>query len=120
MPKIFIVKEQMIRGETGPIPMDYTPAMEYGDIEFITTHDLPMYGRSSVLDAWMEDVARFCRIYDPAHDFIVTTGQPMAIFMIGWMLARFNKTPHFLVWRREENRYRAVHFTDDFLNEVHV
>jgi len=40
----------------------------------------------------------------------VTTGQPTAIFAVGWALGRAGKVPRFLVWRREENRYRVLHF----------
>jgi len=90
--------------------MDYSAAMEYGDIEFITSHDMPIYSRSLVQAAWSRDVMGFVNKYDPECDFIVTTGQPIAIFAVGWMLGRSNKIPRFLVWRREENRYRPVNF----------
>lgn len=111
-PIVWIVKEQMTRTETGSIPMDYSKAMDYGDLRFITTHDMPLYGGASTAqDGWNEDVVRFTSEYDPDHDFIITTGQPMAIFMVGWILAlcHHEKDPQFLVWRREENRYRPVH-----------
>lgn len=108
-PIVWIVKEQMTRTETGSIPMDYSKAMDYGDLRFITTHDMPLYGGASTAqDGWNEDVVRFTSEYDPDHDFIITTGQPMAIFMVGWILALCGKDPQFLVWRREENRYRPV------------
>lgn len=110
-PKIFIIKEQMVRNEVGSVPMDYSRAQDYGDLEFITLHDLPMYsGRSSTQEAWNEDVIRFVKMYDPARDFIITTGQPAAIFMVGWILGAMDpvKIPRFLVWRREEGRYRPL------------
>ena len=110
-PTVWVIKEQMTRTETGSIPMDYSKAMDYGDLKFITTHDIPLYGgASSTQDGWNEDVAAFASQYDPDHDFIITTGQPMAIFMVGWILALLHheKDPQFLVWRREENRYRPV------------
>jgi len=110
MSKVWIIKEQTIRGDTGPIVMDYSAAMEFGELEFITNHDMPLYGRSSVQDMWNKDVHRFVREYDPATDFVVTTGQPTAIFATGWALGAAQKAPRFLVWRREENRYRVVNF----------
>lgn len=88
--------------------MDFSPALEFGDLEFITIHDIPLYGKGVVMDQWNRDVRDFVQKYDPMHDFIVTTGQPLAIFMIGYELAKSNKRPRFLVWRREENRYRVV------------
>jgi hypothetical protein len=109
-PTVFVVKEQVVRSEVGAIPMDYSPAMQFGDLEFITSHDMPLYGRSGLMDGWNEDVARFVEKYDPFNDFIITTGQPAAIFAVGWALGRAGKTPRFLVWRREENRYRVVNF----------
>ena len=117
MSKVWIVKEQVIRGDTGPIVMDYSAAMEYGGLEFITTHDMPLYGRSSVQDMWNQDVQRFAQEYDELNDYVVTTGQPTAIFAVGWALGAAGKTPRFLVWRREENRYRVVNFdSTDFVS----
>ena len=108
MSKVWIVKEQVIRGDAGPIVMDYTPAMEYGDLEFITTHDMPLYGKSSVQDMWNQDAAHFAMAYDEQTDYIVTTGQPTAIFTVGWVLGLVRKAPRFLVWRREEGKYRPL------------
>lgn len=110
MSKVWIIKEQVIRGNTGPIVMDYSAAMQFGELEFITTHDMPLYGRSSVLDMWNEDVQRFVEQYDEFEDYVVTTGQPTAIFAVGWALGVAQKTPRFLVWRREEGKYRVVNF----------
>jgi hypothetical protein len=108
--KVWIVKEQMLRNEIGTVPMDYSPAMQWGDIEFITMHDMPMYVRSSVQEAWNQDVLKFAEQYDQQKDYIITTGQPMAIFCVGWVLGFERKIPRFLVWRREENKYRVVNF----------
>ena len=115
-PICWVVKEQMLRGvgDSGSAPVDYTPAMNYGDIEFITTHDMPLYGRSSVQEAWTDDVQRFVTLFNPLDDYIITTGQPMAILCVGYALGVVGKKPRFLVWRREENRYRVVHFDADF------
>jgi len=110
-PTVFIVKEQMTRNAIGSTPIDYGPAMEYGDIEFITEFDLPSYGcRSSVFRNWAEDVAKFVDKYDPATDFIVVTGQPSAIFAVGYVLGTVKKEPRFLIWKREENKYRPMNF----------
>lgn len=109
-PIVWVVKEQMVRNEVGSVPMDYSHAQDYGDLQFITLHDVPMYtGRSSTQEVWNEGVIKFVQEYDPNTDFIITTGQPIAIFMVGWILGVLgNKGPNFLVWRREEGRYRPV------------
>lgn len=109
-PTIWVVKEQVIRGDTGPIVMNYSAAMEFGELEFITTHDMPLYGKSWVQDSWNDDVYGFVERYNELTDYIITTGQPTAIFMVGWALGVARKVPRFLVWRREENRYRVVNF----------
>lgn len=107
-PIVWIVKEQVARNESGSSPMDYSPALEFGDIEFITMHDVPLYGKGAVMDQWFRDAQVFVHKYDPMIDFIVPTGQPMAIFLMGVVLGYTGKPPRFLVWRREENRYRVV------------
>lgn len=109
-PKVWVIKEQMLRGDTGPVPMDYSPAANWGDLEFITSHDMPIYSRSTVQKSWNTDIIRFVTEYDQNMDFIVTTGQPMAIFTTGWVLGVVGKIPNFLVWRREEGRYLPLHY----------
>ena len=74
-PKVYIIKEQMIRGETGPVVVDYSAATEFGDIEFITRFDMPMYGKSAVQEVWNADALDFAQGYDERQDYIVTTGQ---------------------------------------------
>jgi hypothetical protein len=103
-PTVWVVKEQVIRGE----PMDYTLAMDFGDLEFITRNDLPLHSKSTVQDVWNRDVMAFCQKYDEARDFIVCTGQPSAIFHVGFALGLVRKSPRFLVWRREQGRYVVV------------
>jgi len=107
-PVVWIVKEQSVRNSTGSEAMDYSPAMAYGEIQFITQNDMPLYPRSSIQMNWDLDVSAFVRQYDPAADFIITTGQPTAIFAVGHQLGLAGKTPRYLVWRREENRYRVL------------
>ena len=107
-PTVWIIKEQSVRSSTGSEAMDYSPAMAYGEIEFITHQDMPLYPRSSVQMNWDLDVAVFVRQYDPLTDFIITTGSPTAIFAVGHQLGLAGKAPRYLVWRREENRYRVL------------
>jgi hypothetical protein len=107
-PVVWVVKEQAIRNQVGATAMDYTPAMYYGDIQFVTRTDMPMHPGSSIRSIWEEDVAKFVTDYNPDADFIVATGQPTAIFEIGYRLGLVAKAPRYLVWRREENRYRVL------------
>lgn len=107
-PIVWACKEQVTRSAIGPVPMDYSPAAEFGDLEFITRCDIPLHIHSTVRELWESDVEAFVERYDPARDFIIVTGQPAAIFAIGYALGRAGKPPRFLIWRREENRYRVL------------
>lgn len=107
-PVVWIVKEQLLRDATGSSAMDYSPAMRYGDLQFITRRDIPMHPGSAVRETWGADVLRFVRDYDQAHDYIIPTGQPVAIFAVGCALGIAGKSPRFLVWRREDNAYRVL------------
>lgn len=107
-PTVWVVKEQALRGPTGPAPMDYTPAYKYGDVQFITDCDLPLTrGTSGLKDLWTQQVKKFHRVYNPDRDYIVLTGSPLAIFLIGAIIGAINSTyrPKILVWRRESNEY---------------
>jgi hypothetical protein len=103
-PTVWVVKEQVVRGMTGPSAMDYTPAYKYGDVKFITDTDFPVHPASSVRQVWTRKVREFLR--DIRHgDSIVLTGGPLAIFLVGYACANGNVKPTILVWRRELNEY---------------
>lgn len=103
-PVVWVVKEQVSHNNA----MDYSPAMVYGDIKFITRSDIPLHPHSSVQSVWARDVFNFVEEYDESRDFIITTGQPTAIFAVGHALGLARKSPRYLVWRREDNRYRVL------------
>lgn len=103
-PTVWVIKEQAVQGNA----MDYSPAMVYGEIAFVTRSDIPLHPRSSVQLTWDLDVSKFVTEYDEKTDFIVATGQPTAIFAVGHALGLAGKSPRYLVWRREDNRYRVL------------
>lgn len=105
---VWACKEQVTRNAIGITAMDYSPAESYGELRFITRTDLPLHSSSTVREVWEDDVARFATCYNPETDYIIATGQPTAIFAIGHALGLVNKTPRFLVWRREDNHYRVL------------
>lgn len=105
---VWACKEQTTRTATGPVAMDYSPAEGYGELQFITRTDLPLHASATIREVWEADVAEFVKKYDQNRDFIITTGQPTAIFAIGWALGKVNKVPRFLIWRREDNAYRVM------------
>lgn len=108
-PIVWACKEQVTRTPTGPIAMDFSPAEAYGELKFITRTDLPLHVSATVREVWEADVAEFVKNYNQETDYVITTGQPTAIFAIGWALGKAGKVPRFLVWRREDNHYRVIH-----------
>jgi hypothetical protein len=106
-PVVWVVKEQVKRDMTGSTPMDYTPAYEYGDLKFITDMDPPIHGSSTVKPEWLKQVGGFIREFNPDRDFMILTGSPLAIFVLGMMVGKINsRYPiQILVWRREQNKY---------------
>lgn len=109
-PTVWVLKEQMRSSESGSKVMDYTPAMQYGDLEFVTHFDMPLHtgSVSPKKSQWEVAVNDFCSKYDDTRDYIICTGQPSAIFVIGYHLATWLKAPRFLVWRREQSCYVLV------------
>lgn len=107
-PVVWIVKEQSARNSIGSNAMDYSSAEKYGNLRFITKSDMPLHSNSSIQLQWDTDAAQFTAEYDESQDFVIATGQPTAIFHIGWLLGAKAKTPRYLVWKREENSYRVL------------
>lgn len=116
-PIVWACKEQVTRSPTGPVPMDYSTAENFGELRFVTRHDLPMHIGSTMAEVWVADVTEFVEKYDPMTDFIIVTGQPAAIFAIGYYLGLAGKPPRFLQWKREENCYRVMNSLN-FAGEV--
>lgn len=108
---VWACKEQVTRNGVGVAAMDYSPAECYGQLKFITRTDLPLHAESTIRDVWADDVQAFVEQYNPETDYIITTGQPTAIFAMGFALGRVNKVPRFLVWRREDNHYRVLNLS---------
>lgn len=110
--KVWVLKEQPVRGAVSTQVMDYSPAMEFGELVFVTEFDPPIHPNGQSLEHWNNDVHKFIQEFNPEKDYIVATGRPDSIFSIGfklgWLMGRTRTSAiRFLVWRREENRYRV-------------
>lgn len=106
-PIVWILKEQVVREVTGPRPMDYTPAYEFGEIRFITTIDPPFHPSSTIGEEWNKQFARFISQFEPLIDSIILTGAPLAIARLGRAIGEMRPAApvRVLVWRREQGRY---------------
>lgn len=105
-PKVWAIKEQVKTTSAGAVPMDYSAAYEYGDLEFITDMDPPLHPGTVRLE-WERQVLRFLKVFDPDRDYVILTGSPLAIFLVGQLLGGIEhlRRPRVLVWRREQSRY---------------
>lgn len=107
-PKVWVVKEQVRSSDHGPRVMDYTPAMEFGELQFITDLDIPMHPASTVTAEWTKAVKKFFNEYQAQTDYIVLTGHTLSIFLIGVIFGASRisgYSPKILVWRRDQGRY---------------
>lgn len=105
-PIVWVLKEQVMSTPNGPVPMDYTAAMRFGEIQFITEYDPPAHPGSSLREQFDRSLEKFVGTFDPQNDFIVPTGSPLAIVSLGRVLGRRFTAPfRVLVWRREQQRY---------------
>ena len=103
-PTVWVLKEQVKSTTNGPVPMDYTAAYAYGNIRFITEMDLPLHPNSTVAKEWSKQVEKFMKEVN-ANDYVILTGQPLAMFLFGALCAVAEFIPNLLVWRREQSRY---------------
>jgi hypothetical protein len=105
---VYAVKEQNFKAMVGSQVMDYSPAAKFGELKFITTFDMPLHVNSTARGVWREEVLGFVGDYDSTKDFIILTGQPISIFIIGMMLERAKKMPRFLKWQGQTGDYHIV------------
>ena len=106
-PKVWVIKEQSRRRDVGSAVMDYTPAMEFGELRFITEFDLPLHPRSTIAAEWAKNVNKFMTDFDPSVDSIILTGHTLSIFLIGMIMsiAHPGAPPKVLIWKGDQGRY---------------
>jgi hypothetical protein len=117
-PKVWVLKEQVKQGTNGPVPIDYSPAYKFGDVQFITDFDLPARTNGTIVEQWVQKVSRCIDQMDTSRDYILLTGAPLAMFIFGLFCSMANIAPRILVWRREQGEY--VVFDSLELAERHV
>lgn len=114
-PTVWVLKEQLRAGT----PFDYSAAYAFGDVEFITTFDPPIHPKSTILDSWCINVYKFINEYDPERDYLVPTGSPLGILMLGIALGcSKRKPPRILLWNRFTNLYVPTAVSDSITHET--
>lgn len=98
-PTVYIVEQQ---------PFDYTPATSYGELRFL---DSPRLAPSApnAPDTWNKSVLHQLRRelggYICGYDFIVPTGGPVRMLLVGMLLAEKGKKHKMLGWDNRTKRY---------------
>jgi hypothetical protein len=82
---------------------DYAPAQEWGEVEFITKNDLTPFNKSASTINFMYDLGIFLSKYVPGVDFIIPTGNPIAMIKMGMELPVGEHK--FLKWDQRRNTY---------------
>ena len=102
--RVFVLQESVIPGTA--IPMDYSPAEIYGDVEFVLRYDPSHQSRSPINRQALDDLERMVRVYDEETDYIVLTGSPIVFFLAGAAFMSAGKSPTLLTWDRRTQTYR--------------
>ena len=85
---------------------DFSPALQYGQLEVLLSRDLPVFGDASpVINKLAAQLAQF----DPLVDHVLPTGDPLAIGAVFAVLGRAGH-PHIMTlkWDRQARIYRPV------------
>lgn len=99
-PRVFVIHQQ---------PLDFTPAAVFGDVQFMNSVRLapaPPPGavdvhNKGVLAAIRKDLAG----YIPGLDYIVPTGSPIKIILVGMVLKEKGPSHKVLGWDAKSQRY---------------
>lgn len=98
-PAVYIVEQQ---------PFDYTPATSYGELVFLNSPRLapaapnaPSVWNRSVLHQLRHELAN----YIAGFDYIVPTGGPVRMLLVGMILPEKGKRHKMLGWENRTKRY---------------
>lgn len=93
---------------------DYTPAEAFGTLHFIEAKPLAPQSPSAP-DAWNKGVVHQIRKvltnYLPGFDFIIPTGSPSRMLLVGMLLAERGKKHNILKWDGRTQRYLQYNVT---------
>jgi len=94
---------------------DYTPAEKWGEVKFVTGSDLKSWADSPSTKNYHQDVKIFLRHYKPNEDFIIVTGNPVAICHLGMVLPVGHH--RFLKWDHRAGEYVMFRVIKEELND---
>lgn len=96
---VYIIEQQ---------PFDYTPATSYGELKFLDSPRLAPNAPNAP-DTWNKAVLHQLRKelanYIPGHDYLIPTGGPVRMLIVGMLLAEKGRRHQMLGWDKRTSRY---------------
>lgn len=111
-PRVCVTQEQ---------PFDFTPAQQFGDVEFLTGEDLVNIKDSQRNTQLMRDLWRKLRRFDTERDWLLIAGSPYVSAAVFLILGHMGiKKLQVLRWSNRDGHYVPLHLNlqDLFLNPV--
>jgi len=105
MPKVFIIQEPLKRGANGMEPlMDFRKVLEYGEPVICLPPGKVSLSPGPTIDMLREKLRNY-----GDNDYIVSVGDPSAIFIAAMLVGELNRgCCKLLKWDRESKRYIEV------------
>lgn len=98
-PRVYIVEQQ---------PFDYTPATVFGELSFMDSEQFAPHAPNAP-ERWNRSVIHSLRrelsAYVPNYDYVIPTGAPARMLVVGMLLAEKGKTHKLLGWDNRQRRY---------------
>lgn len=111
-PRVLVTQEQAF---------DFTPAQQFGDVEFLTGEDLMNIKDSERNARLMRDLWRKLRRFDPSRDWLLIAGSPYVSACAFMILGHLKvQEVQVLRWSNRDAHYIPLHISlkELFLNPI--
>lgn len=88
--------------------VDYSPAKQFGRLEFLTIMDFSPEENSMNNQVLIQEVRAKLRDYDPEQDFVVITGSPTVTAVVFMILRERQHKVNILRWSNRDYSYTPV------------
>jgi len=100
MPRVFVTHENPA--------LNYQPAEDFGDVEFLTNQDLSPMHNSLNNEAIIENMRKSLTRFDPKNDYIVLSGSPVVTAVAFMLLRERTDTLNVLRWSNRDHVYQHI------------
>ncbi len=101
MPKVFVTQENQ--------GLDYTPAEEYGDVQFMTRKEWSPIKGSLMNQDILREIKHALNDFNPAEDFLVVSGSPTVAALVFLHLGQMRHPAlKLLRWSNRDRVYQLV------------